>query len=108
MSTELLLAAFIAAVLGYAFLNGMNDSGGLVAAAISPRSLSPRFALALASVAEFLGPFLLGTVVAATIGKNLAQSNAITIQALLVATASTLVWTIAMIYIENIIRVSMR
>lgn len=98
MSTELLLAAFIAAVLGYAFLNGMNDSVGLVAAAISSRSLSPRFALTLVSVAEFLGPFLFGTAVAATMGKNLVQFSAITIQVLLVAIASA-PWSLATFYL---------
>ncbi len=84
---------------GLCILKWNERFGGLVAAAISSRSLSPRFTLTLASVAEFLGPFLFGTAVAATIGKNLIQFGAITIEALLVAVASALAWSIATSYL---------
>jgi PiT family inorganic phosphate transporter len=88
----LLLAAVVAATLVYAFLNGMNDSGGLVAAAISSRSMGPRVALSVASLSEFAGPFLFGTAVAATIGRDLVQASAITLPILLVAIVSAIVW----------------
>ncbi len=90
-----LFAAVLIAVLVYAFLNGMHDSSGLVAAAIASRSLSPRFALVLAAVAEFLGPFLFGTAVAATVGSGLVQSSAITLPVLLTATCSAVIWDLA-------------
>ncbi len=90
--------AVVLAVLAYAFLNGMHDSSGLVAAAISSRSTLPRSALALAAAAEFAGPFLFGTAVAATVGKDLVQSTAITLPVLLIATCSAIVWNIATWY----------
>ncbi len=93
-----MLVAVILAILGYAFLNGMHDSSGLVAAAISSRSMAPRSALLLAAAAEFLGPFLFGTAVAATIGKDLVQSSAITLPVLLIATCSAIIWNIATWY----------
>lgn len=92
MSAQLSLIAIVAATCLYAYMNGANDSGGLVAAAISSRSLSPRFAFSLAAAAEFAGPFLFGTAVAATIGKNLVQSSAITPLALLVAIVCAIAW----------------
>ncbi len=95
---SLVFAAVVVAVLCYAFLNGMHDSSGLVAAAISSRSMSPRSALALAAIAEFTGPFLFGTAVAATIGKGLVQSNAITLPVLFVATSSAIVWNLVTWY----------
>jgi inorganic phosphate transporter, PiT family len=95
---QLLFIAVLAAILGYAFLNGMHDSSGLVAAAISSRSMAPRSALILAAAAEFLGPFLFGTAVAATIGKDLIQSSAITLPVLLIAVSSAIVWNIATWY----------
>ncbi len=88
----MLLGAVIAATLIYAFLNGINDSGGLVAAAISSRSMGPRLALSVASLSEFAGPFLFGTAVAATIGRDLVQASAITLPILLVAVVSAIVW----------------
>ncbi len=72
----------------------MNDSGGLVAAAISSRSLGPRFALLLASVAEFMGPFLFGTAVAETIGRDLVQASALTLPVLFVAITSAIIWNL--------------
>jgi len=71
----------------------LNDSSGLVAAAISSRSITPRAALLLASLAEFAGPFLFGTAVAATFGKDLVDASAITLQALLVAVSSAIIWS---------------
>lgn len=85
-------------VLTYSFLNGMNDSGGLVAAAISSRSMSPRFAHDVAAVAEFTGPFLFGTAVAATIGKDLVQPGAISLPVLFVAILSAIAWNITAWY----------
>jgi len=93
------LVAIIAATCLYAYLNGANDSGGLVAGAISSRSLSPRSAFLLPAVAEFAGPFLFGTAVAATIGKNLIQPSAITPEALLVAILCAIAWGIVTGYL---------
>lgn len=96
---QTLFAAVVISILGYAFLNGMHDSSGLVAAAISSRSTGPRTALLLASVAEFLGPFLFGTAVAATVGKGLVQPSAITLPVLLTATCSAIIWNLATWYL---------
>ncbi len=47
-----------------------------MAAAISSRSMGPRAALAVASLSEFAEPFLFGTAVAATIGRDWVQASA--------------------------------
>lgn len=94
MSPQFFLFAIIAATCLYAYLNGANDSGGLVAAAISSRSLSPRSAFLIAAISEFAGPFLFGTAVATTIGSNLVQSSAITPEALLIAILCAIAWGI--------------
>lgn len=99
MNVSPLFVAVVAATLGYAFLNGMHDSSGLVAAAISSRSMGPRSALFLAAVAEFLGPFLFGTAVAATIGKDLVQASAITLHVLLIAVSAAIIWNLATWYL---------
>jgi len=53
------------------FSNGFHDAANVVATMITTRVLSPRKALILASVCEFIGPFLFGTAVAQMIGKNI-------------------------------------
>ncbi len=99
LNAEVLFVAVVAATLGYAFLNGMHDSSGLVAAAISSRSIGPRYALFIASVAEFAGPFLFGTAVAETIGKDLVAPIAISLPVLLVAMLSAIIWNIGTWYV---------
>jgi len=53
------------------FSNGFHDAANVVATIITTRALSPRKALILASICEFIGPFLFGTAVAQMIGKNI-------------------------------------
>lgn len=89
----------IAATLAYAFLNGLHDSSGLVATAISSRSINPRVALIVASLAEFAGPFIFGTAVAETIGKDLITASAITLDVLLVAISSAIIWNLVTWYL---------
>ena len=97
--TDPLFIVTIASILFFAFLNGMHDSSGLVAAAISSRSLKPQTALNLASIAEFLGPFLFGTAVAEAIGKDLVQVDALSLNVIFVAIASTIIWNLVTWYL---------
>jgi PiT family inorganic phosphate transporter len=53
------------------FSNGFHDAANVVATIITTRALSPKRALLIAAVCEFIGPFLFGTAVAQTIGKNI-------------------------------------
>lgn len=56
----------IALTLCFAFVNGFHDGGNVVAATICSRAMNPWRALFYASIAEFMGPFILGTAVART------------------------------------------
>lgn len=60
----------IAVCLLFTFINGFHDGCNVIATIISSRSMSPRKALWFACIAEFVGPLVLGTSVAATIGKG--------------------------------------
>ncbi len=61
----------ISLALFFDFSNGFHDAANVVATIITTRALSPRKALILASICEFIGPFLFGTAVAQMIGKNI-------------------------------------
>lgn len=66
---------FIVIVVGLAlffdYSNGFHDAANVVATIIATGAMSPRKALGMAAVCEFIGPFLFGTAVAETIGKNI-------------------------------------
>ena len=53
------------------YSNGFHDAANLVATIITTGALSPRKALLMAAICEFIGPFLFGTAVAQTIGKGI-------------------------------------
>jgi inorganic phosphate transporter, PiT family len=87
------LVLLIVALL-FDFLNGFHDSANLVATVIASRALPPRVALLLAALAEFAGPFLFGTAVAAAIGDGLLAPGVITIPALLCALGAAIGWNL--------------
>ncbi|HEX3826212.1 MAG TPA: inorganic phosphate transporter [Sporichthyaceae bacterium] len=56
--------------LGFAYTNGFHDAANAIAVSISTRALTPRIALVIAAVMNFVGAFL-GTKVATTVGKGI-------------------------------------
>jgi len=90
MSTELIVV--IALALLFDFLNGMRDSSNIVATMISSRAFSPQAALGITAIAEFVGPFLFGVVVAKTIGDQVVQSSALTLTALVACLLGAILW----------------
>src|SRR5512138_2468903 len=92
MSQELIIVIVLALV--FDFLNGMRDVSNVVATMISSRAFNPRTALSTASVAEFIGPFLFGVVVANTIGNQVAQADILTLTALMSALVGAIVWNL--------------
>ncbi|MGO9121325.1 MAG: anion permease [Desulfomonilaceae bacterium] len=63
---ELLFYISVALTLCFAVINGFHDGGNVIATIVCSRSMHPVKALVGATVAEFLGPVLLGTAVAHT------------------------------------------
>jgi len=81
------------------FLNGFHDSSNIVATMISSRALPPRTALGMTAVAEFSGPFLFGVAVAKTIGHDIVVPGTITIEVILAALLSAIVWNLFTWYV---------
>jgi PiT family inorganic phosphate transporter len=89
--TTILLATIILA-LAFDFLNGIHDSSNVVATIISSRAMSPRLALAVTAVANFVGPFIFGVAVATTIGHEVVHASAINNNVIMAALLSAIVW----------------
>lgn len=89
-----LIVFIIAAVaLIFDFTNGFNDSGNIVATMITARVLSPRAALFIAAAAEFIGPFLFGTAVAAAIA-GILKHGSMTVWVILSALLGAIAWNL--------------
>lgn len=56
--------------LGFTYTNGFHDSANAVATSVTTRALTPKVALAMAAIANFLGAFF-GSKVAETLGQGI-------------------------------------
>lgn len=91
MTTIIIL---IVLALIFDLLNGIHDSSNIVATMISSRAFSPRTALAVTAIAEFLGPFLFGVAVAETIGNDIVEPASISITVIFAALSSAILWNL--------------
>ena len=92
MTHELVL--IVALALLFDFLNGIHDSSNIVATMISSRAFRPQVALVMTALAEFLGPFLFGVAVARTIGDDVAEAAALTLDVVLAALLASIIWNL--------------
>ena len=94
-----ILIAVICLALCFDFLNGIHDSSNIVSTMISSRAFSPRVALGVTALAEFSGPFIFGVAVAETIGNEIVAPETISIQVILAALLSAILWNLLTWYL---------
>ena len=94
MSSILLISILVALALLFDFLNGFHDSANVVATMIASRAMTPRAALFITAIANFVGPFLFGVAVAKTVGKDVVNPQSVTIAVVLAALVSASLWNI--------------
>jgi PiT family inorganic phosphate transporter len=82
---DLLIITGIVLALILNFVNGVNDASHSIATVVETRALSPLKASISSAVANFIGPFVFTTAVAATIGTALVVPGAMTPFSLVVA-----------------------
>ena len=58
----------IIVALFFDFINGFHDSANSIATVVGTRALRPLHAVSMAAIANFIGPFIFGTAVAAYCG----------------------------------------
>lgn len=74
------------------FVNGFHDSANSVATVIGTKVLKPIYAVGIAALANFAGPFLFGTAVAAIVGKGIIQPEFSTVSVILAGLTGAIVW----------------
>ncbi len=77
MHSTLLLVIVVLTALAFDFTNGFHDTANVVASSISTRALSPRTAIAIASVLNFAGAFI-SLKVAATVAGGIVSAGKVT------------------------------
>jgi len=89
----------IALALFFDFLNGFHDSANSIATVVTTRVLTPRQAVLMAAIANFISAFVFTTAVAATIGKGIVQPFAISSGTILAGLAGASIWNIITWYL---------
>ncbi|HEY8626567.1 MAG TPA: inorganic phosphate transporter [Solirubrobacteraceae bacterium] len=93
MHSELLLVVVVITALAFDFTNGFHDTANVVASSISTRALSPRNAIALASVLNFVGAFI-SLKVAATIATGIVDAGQVTETIAFAALIGAIAWNL--------------
>ena len=83
----------VVVALGFDFTNGFHDTANAVATSVSTRALSPRMAVAVASVANLVGAFVT-TAVATTVGSGVLETNLVTMQTVLAGLFGAIAWNL--------------
>src|SRR5919199_1665362 len=91
MSGDFLLWIVVVVALGFDFTNGFHDTANAVATSVSTRAISPRWAVAIAAVANLAGAFVT-TAVAKTVGKGIIDSGLATPHTVLAALLGAIEW----------------
>ena len=88
----------IVAALFFDFVNGFHDSANAIATVVGTRVLKPLHAVSMAAVANFVGPFIFGTAIAATVGKGIIQPEFSTVYVILAGLIGAITWDLVTWY----------
>jgi PiT family inorganic phosphate transporter len=89
-----LVYATIIVALFFDFINGFHDSANSIATVVGTRVLRPLYAVSMAAIANFIGPFIFGTAVAATVGKGIIQPEFSTVYVIVAALVGAISWNL--------------
>ena len=101
----MLIAVFLL-VFGYGYLDGVLVSASIVSTAISSGALNIRKAFWLAALCMFVGPFLLGTAVANTIGAQLIAPQATTLPVIGAGLIGAILWGLTALWLKLPVSIS--
>lgn len=73
-------------------MNGFHDSANSIATVVGTRVLRPLYAVCIAALANFAGPFIFGTAVAATVGKGIIQPSFSTVEVIFAGLIGAIIW----------------
>ena len=89
------LAVALALAIAFAASNGLHDASNAIATLVATRAATPRQAIALATVFNLVGPFVIGAAVADTIGGIVEVSPAAAVEVIGAGLAAAVLWNLA-------------
>jgi inorganic phosphate transporter, PiT family len=89
----LLLVVIIAMALIFDYINGFHDAANAIATVVATRVMTPKTAVLFGAIFNLLGA-LMGTEVAATMGKGIVEAKLINLETILCALIGAIVWNL--------------
>jgi PiT family inorganic phosphate transporter len=89
----ILLWTVVALTLVFDYINGFHDAANAIATVVSTRIMRPVTAVVYGAILNFVGA-LMGTEVAATIGKGMVNATSITLQTVLCTVIAAITWNL--------------
>ncbi|MFZ0510400.1 MAG: inorganic phosphate transporter [Candidatus Nitrosopolaris sp.] len=96
---EIIVYSTIITALFFDFVNGFHDSANSIATVVGTKVLRPIQAVAMAAIANVAGPFIFGTAVAATVGKDIIQPEFSTVLVILAGLIGAITWNLITWYL---------
>jgi PiT family inorganic phosphate transporter len=93
MDNDVVLWIVVATALAFDFTNGFHDTANAVATSISTRAMSPRVAVGIAALLNFVGAFL-SLEVAATIASGIVEADLITPAIVFAGLVGAIAWNL--------------
>lgn len=90
-SSLLITIVIIVLALAFDFINGFHDTATVVATSISTRALSPKVAIGLCAIFNFLGAFI-STAVAKTVGAGIVDDKLIPLWVIAAVLVAAITW----------------
>jgi PiT family inorganic phosphate transporter len=91
--SDAILWIVVATAIAFDFTNGFHDTANSIATSVSTRAMSPRVAVAMASILNFVGAFL-SLAVAATIAKGIVDAASITLLTVFAGLIGAIAWNL--------------
>jgi PiT family inorganic phosphate transporter len=88
-----LLVLIIILALAFDYINGFHDAANAIATVVSTKVLTPRVAVLYGAILNFLGA-MMGTEVAATIGKGIVDAKMVTPEIILFTLIGAIIWNL--------------
>ncbi|HHV64097.1 MAG TPA: inorganic phosphate transporter [Peptococcaceae bacterium] len=93
LSIYVVLAFVVLLALAFDYINGFHDTANAIAASVSTRAMSPRVAVTMVAILNFVGA-LYSTGVAQTIAKDIVVADQVTTQVMVAALIGAIFWNL--------------
>src|SRR5918912_807240 len=95
--SDVILVIVVVTALAFDFTNGFHDTANAIATTVSTRAMSPRAAVAMAAVLNFVGAFI-SLEVAATVASGIVDAASVTTTIVFAGLIGAIAWNLATWY----------